>query len=92
MRFIFQIFQITILNLKFEQVFYWYTLVYQIDVQCEINVQVGKFLKNIKLAGQNRRAGRKINLKNIKGAGRNNRAGGNFCTYTFEKVCTYTFE
>ena len=33
------------------------TLVYRIDVQDEINVQVGKFLKNIKRAGQNRRAG-----------------------------------
>ena len=32
------------------------TLVYRIDVQYEINVQVGKFLKNIKHAGQNRRA------------------------------------
>ena len=29
---------------------------YRIDVQYEINVQVGKFLKNIKRAGQNRRA------------------------------------
>ena len=69
-----------------------HTLVYRIDVQYEINVQVGKFLKNIKRAGQNRRAGRKIYLKNIKRAGRNKRAGGNFCTHTFEKVCTYTFE
>ena len=34
-----------------------HTLVYRIDVQDEINVQVGKFLKNIKRAGQNRRAG-----------------------------------
>ena len=34
-----------------------YTLVYRIDVQCEINVQVGKFLKKIKRAGQNRCAG-----------------------------------
>ena len=34
-----------------------HTLVYRIDVQEEINVQVGKFLKNIKRAGQNRRAG-----------------------------------
>ena len=34
-----------------------HTLVYRIDVQYEINVQVGKFLKNIKRAGQNRRAG-----------------------------------
>ena len=30
---------------------------YRIDVQYEINVQVGKFLKNIKRAGQNRHAG-----------------------------------
>ena len=53
----------------------------------------GKILKkNIKHAGQNKHAGRKIYLKNIKRAGRNKRAGGNFCTYTFEKVCTYTFE
>ena len=35
----------------------FHTLVYRIDVQYEINVQVGKFLKNIKRAGQNRRAG-----------------------------------
>ena len=65
------------------------TLVYRIDVQYEINVQVGKFLKNIERAGQNRRAGRKIYLKNIKRAGRNKHAGGNLCTYAFEKVCTY---
>ena len=61
-------------------------------MQYEINMQVGKFLKNIKGAGQNRHAGRKIYLKNIKHAGRNKRAGGNFCTYNFEKVCTYNFE
>ena len=30
---------------------------YRIDVQAKINVQVGKFLKNIKRAGQNRCAG-----------------------------------
>ena len=41
------------------------TLVYRIDVQDEINVQVGKFLKNIKRAGQNRRAGRKFSGKLI---------------------------
>ena len=35
------------------------TLVYRIDVQGKINVQVEKFLKNIKRAGQNRRAGEK---------------------------------
>jgi hypothetical protein len=34
-------------------------------VQGEINVQVGKFLKNIKRAGQNRRAGGKIFSKSI---------------------------
>jgi hypothetical protein len=39
--------------------------VYRIDVQDEINVQEGKFLKNIKRAGQNRRAGRKIFSKSI---------------------------
>ena len=38
---------------------------YRIDVQYEINVQVGKFLKNIKRAGQNRRAGGKISGKSI---------------------------
>ena len=54
------------------------TLVYQIDVWDEINVQVGKFLKNIKCAGQNRRAGGKFFLKKIKRAGLNRRAGGNF--------------
>ena len=41
------------------------TLVYRIDVQAEINVQVEKFLKNIKRAGQNRRAGGKIFSKSI---------------------------
>ena len=35
---------------------FWDTLVYRIDVQDEINVQVGKFLENIKRAGQNRHA------------------------------------
>ena len=38
---------------------------YRIDVQAEINVQVEKFLKNIKRAGQNRRAGGKIFSKSI---------------------------
>ena len=41
------------------------TLVYRIDVQTEINVQVEKILKNIKRAGQNRRAGVKIFSKSI---------------------------
>ena len=41
------------------------TLVYRIDVQDKINVQVGKFLKNIKRAGQNRRAGGKFFGKSI---------------------------
>ena len=49
-----------------------HTLVYRIDVQYEINVQVGKFLKNIKRVGQNRRAGGK-NFWKI-----NKRAGGKF--------------
>ena len=31
-----------------------HTLVYRIDVQYEINVQVGKFLENIKRADQNK--------------------------------------
>ena len=39
-------------------------------------MQVGKFFKNIKRAGQNRRAGGKNFLKNIKRAGQNRRAGG----------------
>ena len=39
--------------------------VYQIDLQDEISVQVGKFLKNIKRAGQNRRAGGKLSGKSI---------------------------
>ena len=38
---------------------------YRIDVQAEINVQVEKFLKNIKHARQNRRAGGKIFSKSI---------------------------
>ena len=33
------------------------TLVYQIEVQAQINVQVGEFLKIIKFAVQNKRAG-----------------------------------
>ena len=37
-----------------------YTLVYRIDVQDEINVQMGKFLTNIKHAGEN------FSKKNIK--------------------------
>ena len=45
---------------------------YRIDVQDEINMQVGKFLKNIKRAGQNRRARGKISGKSI------NVQGGNF--------------
>ena len=45
---------------------------YRIEVQDEINVQVGKFLKNIKCAGQNRRAGGKFSGKSI------NMQGGNF--------------
>ena len=34
-----------------------YTLVYQIEVQAQINVQVGEFLKINKRAVQNKRAG-----------------------------------
>ena len=41
------------------------TLVYRMDVQYKINVQVGKFSKNIKSAGQNRRAGGKLSGKSI---------------------------
>ena len=41
------------------------TLVYRIDVQVEINVQGEKFLKNIKCAGQIRRAGGKFSGKSI---------------------------
>ena len=48
------------------------TLVCQIDVYGEINVQVGKFLENIKRAGPNRRAGGKFSGKSI------NVQGGNF--------------
>ena len=47
------------------------TLVYRIDVQYEINVQVGKFLKNIKRAGQNRRTGGKLSGKSINVQGEN---------------------
>ena len=45
---------------------------YQIDVQDEVKMQVGKFLENIKHAGQNRRAGGKFSGKSI------NMEGGNF--------------
>ena len=48
---------------------------YRIDVQYEINVQVGKFLKNIKRAGQNRRAGENFSAKAIIVQGENKRAG-----------------
>ena len=41
----------------FAQEFEPATLVYQIDMQDEINVQVGKFFKNIKRVVQNRCAG-----------------------------------
>ena len=53
------------------------TLVYRIDVQYKINVQMGKFLKNIKRAGQNRHAGGKFSGKSIIMQGENKRAGGN---------------
>ena len=45
---------------------------YRIDVQVNINLQMGKFLENIKHAGQNRRAGGKFSGKSI------NVQGGNF--------------
>ena len=51
--------------------FHTYTLVYRIDVQYGINVQVGKFLKNIKRAGQNRRTGGKLSGKSINVQGEN---------------------
>ena len=41
------------------------TLVCRIDVQGKINVQVEKFLKNIKRAGQNRSAGGTFSGKSI---------------------------
>jgi hypothetical protein len=45
--------------------------VYRIDVQYEINVQVGKFLKSFKRAGQNRRVGGKLSGKSINVQGEN---------------------
>ena len=42
-----------------------HTLVYRIDMQDEINVQAGKFLKNIKHAGLNRNAWGKFFRKSI---------------------------
>ena len=62
---------------------------YRIDVQAQINVQVEEFLKNIKRAGQNRCAGRKINLKNIKRAGCNKRSGEIFVLIPLKK-CVLT--
>ena len=47
------------------------TLVCRIDVQGKINVQVEKFLKNIKRAGQNRRAGETFSGKSIIVQGKN---------------------
>ena len=52
------------------------TLVYRIDMQYEINVQVGKFLKKIKRAGQNRRAGWNFFLKINKYADQNKTVQG----------------
>ena len=43
----------------------------RIDVQGKINVQVEKFLKNIKRAGQNRRAGGTFSGKSINVQGKN---------------------
>ena len=61
------------------------TLVYRIDVQTEINVQVGKFLKNIKRAGQNRRAEGKIFSKSINVQTKIRPCRGNFFSkFTFE--------
>ena len=59
---------------------YCSTLVYRIDVQAEINVQVEKFLKNNKRVGLNRRAGGKFSGKSI------NVQGGNFCFFAF--ICS----
>ena len=47
------------------------TLVCQIDVQVQINVQGEKFFKNIKRAGQNRRAGGTFSGKSINVQGKN---------------------
>ena len=55
---------------------FWDTLVYRIDVQDEINVQEGKFLKNIKRAGQNRHAGGDFFLKINKRADQNQTVQG----------------
>ena len=41
------------------------TLVCRIDLQGKINVELEKFLKNIKCAGQNRRAGGNFSPKSI---------------------------
>ena len=54
------------------------TLVYRIDVQDEINVQVGKFLINIKRVGQNRPAGGIFFLKINKRADQNRTVQGEF--------------
>ena len=47
------------------------TLVCRIERNSEINVQVEKFLKNIKHAGQNRRAGGTFSGKSINVQGKN---------------------
>ena len=49
-------------------------------MQDEINVQVGKFLKNIKRAGQNRRAGGNFFLKINKRADQNKAVLGVICS------------
>ena len=52
------------------------TLACPIDVRGEINMQVGKFLKNIKSAGQNRREGGNSFLKINKCANQNKTVQG----------------
>ena len=47
------------------------TLVCRIDVQVQINVQGEKIFKNIKRAGQNRRAGGTFSGKSINVQGKN---------------------
>ena len=56
---------------KREEKFKRSTLVCRIDVQVQINVQGEKFFKNIKRAGQNRRAGGTFSGKSINVQGKN---------------------
>ena len=61
---------------------------YRIDVLTEIKVQVEKFLKNNKRAGQNRRAGGKIFSKSINVQTKIRPCRGEFFLKINKRACT----